>query len=56
MSTKELNPGQVEILNSTFLGNLSTLRHSDGYISTNPVSFHWTGEEIERSPLCSVSQ
>ncbi len=53
MSNKELNPKQVEILNSTFLGNLSTLRHNDGYISTNPVSFHWTGEEIEISTLKS---
>ena len=53
MTKKALDQKQVEILNSTFLGCLSTLRHNDGLISTNPVSFHWTGEEVEISTLKS---
>lgn len=39
------------ILATTFLGALSTIRHNDGRISTNPVSFIWNGEEMEISTL-----
>jgi PPOX class probable F420-dependent enzyme len=40
-----------QILTSTFLGALSTIRHNDGRISTNPVSFLWNGQELEVSTL-----
>jgi PPOX class probable F420-dependent enzyme len=40
-----------DLLTSTFIGSLSTLRHSDGFISSNPVSFIWNGNEIEISTL-----
>lgn len=33
------------------LGVVSTLRHSDGRVSTNPVSFEWDGEHIRFSTL-----
>ena len=36
---------------STVIGCLSTLRHTDGRISTNPVSYRWNGAEIEISTL-----
>ena len=48
-----INEQHEEILHSTFLGVLSTLRHNDGRISTNPVSFLWNGEEVEISTLKS---
>ncbi|MEM1114007.1 MAG: pyridoxamine 5'-phosphate oxidase family protein [Pseudomonadota bacterium] len=51
MSRKELTERQIAVLNATFLGCLSTLRQKDGFVSTNPVSFHWTGEEVEISTL-----
>lgn len=48
-----INARHEDILNSTFIALLSTLRHTDGRISTNPVSFIWNGEEIEISTLKS---
>ncbi|MEH6519530.1 MAG: pyridoxamine 5'-phosphate oxidase family protein [Halioglobus sp.] len=39
------------ILATTFIGQLSTVRHKDGHISTNPVSYIWNGEELEISTL-----
>ena len=39
------------ILATNFLGTLSTIRHNDGRVSTNPVSFIWNGKEIEISTL-----
>lgn len=42
-----------ELLRSTFFGMLSTIRHTDGLISTNPVGFVWDGESIRISTLKS---
>jgi PPOX class probable F420-dependent enzyme len=39
------------ILNSTVIGCFSTVRHNDGRVSTNPVSFLWNGSEFEISTL-----
>ena len=48
-----LNERQASVLDSTFIGILSTVRHSDGRISSNPVSFIWNGVEVEISTLKS---
>ena len=48
-----VNDKQEQILTDNFIGLLSTIRHSDGYISTNPVSFIWNGQAIEVSTLKS---
>lgn len=42
-----------ELLRSNFVGLLSTIRHTDGLISTNPVGFVWDGESIRISTLKS---
>jgi PPOX class probable F420-dependent enzyme len=41
------------LLRSSHLAMLSTIRHSDGLISTNPVGFVWDGECIRISTLKS---
>lgn len=41
------------LLRSTFFAMLSTIRHTDGLISTNPVGFVWDGECIRISTLKS---
>lgn len=41
------------LLRSNFVGLLSTIRHADGLISTNPVGFVWNGETIRISTLKS---
>lgn len=41
------------ILAATFIGALSTIRHNDGRITSNPVSFIWNGKEFEVSTLKS---
>lgn len=46
-----INDKHETILAQTFIGLLSTVRHNDGRISTNPVSFIWNGKEIEVSTL-----
>lgn len=46
-----IKPHHEEVLASTVIGCLSTLRHKDGRVSTNPVSFQWNGSEIEISTL-----
>ena len=46
-----LNDKQLATINSTFLGTLSTIRHSDGLISSNPVGFTWNGKEVEVSTI-----
>ena len=48
-----LTQRQESILASTFIGALSTIRHNDGCIATNPVSFIWNGQEMEMSTLKS---
>ena len=39
------------LLNSCHHGTLSTVRHNDGLISSNPVGFIWDGEKIQISTL-----
>lgn len=39
------------ILEKVQLAFVSTLRHTDGYISTNPVGFIWDGEYLRFSTL-----
>lgn len=46
-----INRKHEAILTQTFIGALSTIRHNDGRISTNPVSYIWNGKEIEVSTL-----
>ncbi len=51
-STEPLvKPQHEEVLASTVIGCFSTLRHKDGRVSTNPVSYRWNGSEIEISTL-----
>ncbi|MDX1734365.1 MAG: PPOX class F420-dependent oxidoreductase [Halioglobus sp.] len=39
------------VLATTVIGCLSTVRHNDGRVSTNPVSYLWNGTEFEISSL-----
>ena len=40
-----------EILAANSLGVLSTMRHRDGRISTNPVGYVWDGTRVRISPI-----
>lgn len=51
MTSVTLTDDQEEILRTTFIAMLSTVRHNDGRISTNPVSFLWDGQEVGISTL-----
>ena len=55
MSTKAspITAEHERILSACKTGLLSTIRHKDGLISTNPVGYLWNGEEIEISTLKS---
>lgn len=41
----------LDILEEEFMAVVSTLRHKDGVISSNPISFEWNGEHIQFSTL-----
>lgn len=41
----------LDILRNAHQGILSTIRHSDGLISSNPVAFDWDGEFVRVSTL-----
>ena len=41
------------IFATSFIGLLSTIRHGDGHVSTNPVSYIWNGSELEISTIKS---
>jgi len=43
----------VAILESARVAMVSTIRHKDGLISTNPVGFDWDGEHVRISTLKS---
>ena len=43
----------VGILETALLAMVSTIRHKDGLISTNPVGFDWDGEYVRLSTLKS---
>lgn len=47
----KLKPKQERILAKNSLALLSTIRVTDGRISTNPVSYIWNGEEVAISTL-----
>lgn len=49
----KLDDAQEAILSTTFIAMLSTIRHNDGRVSTNPVTFLWDGDEIGISTLKS---
>jgi len=42
----EIPRTHVSILEKAQLAIVSTIRHKDGYISTNPMGFYWDGEHI----------
>jgi len=46
-------PHLHELLAGNIQGTLSTIRHSDGLISTNPVGYVWDGERVLISTLKS---
>lgn len=46
-----VKPEHEAVLATTVIGCLSTVRHKDQRISTNPVSFLWNGREFEISTL-----
>jgi PPOX class probable F420-dependent enzyme len=46
-----IKPQHEAILATTPIGCLTTVRHNDGRVSTNPVSFLWNGEQFEISTL-----
>ena len=46
-----IKPEHEAVLATTPIGCFSTLRHKDGRVSTNPVSFLWNGSEFEISTL-----
>jgi PPOX class probable F420-dependent enzyme len=41
----------LDIVEQEYLAMVSTIRHRDGYISTNPVSIDWDGEYVRFSTL-----
>jgi PPOX class probable F420-dependent enzyme len=46
-----IKPHHEKVIASTVIGCFSTLRHNDGRVSTNPVSYLWNGREFEVSTL-----
>jgi PPOX class probable F420-dependent enzyme len=53
MSHPLINADHEALFAETFIGVLATLRHRDGYLSANPVSYYWNGETFEISTLKS---
>ncbi|MEZ5503386.1 MAG: hypothetical protein R3E50_12335 [Halioglobus sp.] len=51
MSVVTVPDSHLDILEQEFLAMVSTIRHQDGLISTNPVSIDWDGEYIRFSTL-----
>ena len=47
----EIPEAHAEILAANVQGLLSTIRHKDGLISTNPVSYVWDGECVRVSTI-----
>ena len=48
---KQVPPSHIDILEQEIMGMISTIRHRDGLISTNPVTFDWDGELVRFSTL-----
>lgn len=53
MPTNKVPESHVGILESAQVAMVSTIRHKDGLISTNPVGFDWDGEHVRISTLKS---
>jgi PPOX class probable F420-dependent enzyme len=53
MSDVHVPESHLHILETAIQGMLSTIRHKDGLISTNPVGFDWDGEFVRISTLKS---
>ena len=51
MSDVYVPQSHLHILETAIQGMLSTIRHKDGLISTNPVGFDWDGEFVRISTL-----
>jgi len=52
MSTAIIIPAShLDIVEQEYLAMVSTIRHQDGLISTNPVSIDWDGEFVRFSTL-----
>jgi PPOX class probable F420-dependent enzyme len=52
MSTTTTIPeSHLDIVEQEFLAMVSSIRHQDGLISTNPVSIEWDGEYVRFSTL-----
>ena len=49
--SKTVPASHVDILENEIMGMISTHRHKDGMISTNPVTFDWDGEYVRFSTL-----
>ena len=47
----EIPASHLDILEKEFMATVSTIRHKDGRISTNPISFDWDGEYLRFSTL-----
>jgi PPOX class probable F420-dependent enzyme len=47
----EIPEAHREILASNQLGVVSTIRHRDGLISSNPVTYSWDGESVRFSTI-----
>jgi PPOX class probable F420-dependent enzyme len=46
-----ITPQHEAVLATTVIGLLSTMRHNDQRVSTNPISYLWNGSEFEISTL-----
>lgn len=51
MSEVRIPATHVGILETALLAMVSTIRHKDGLISTNPVGFDWDGEYVRLNTL-----
>ena len=50
-----IKPQHEAVLSTTVIGCFSTVRHNDGRVSTNPVSYLWNGKEFEPRLMLPLS-
>ena len=50
-ATATIPDSHLDIMEQEYLAMVSTIRHQDGLISTNPVSIEWDGEFVRFSTL-----
>ena len=48
---QQIPDSHLDILENEFIAMTSTIRHKDGLVSTNPVTFDWDGEQLRFSTL-----